>query len=135
MNVIDVMGEIAFVADGMFPIAPLPKRELTTRMTFDRNACDEQFATVVSFDAAPASREVLVSLRQGQNRMQMIRQDNNGVDYEGSLLTSGAKGCAQRADMTNESRRVAFRQGYRKEIRSALDAVPPVFDHADMLAV
>jgi hypothetical protein len=50
-------------------------------------------------------------------------------------LPRGAKGCAQRADMANESRRVAFRQGYREEIRSALDAVAPVFDHANMLAM
>jgi hypothetical protein len=34
--------------------------------------------------------------------------------------TSGAKGGAKRADMINESRRVAFRQGYREEVRSAL---------------
>jgi len=85
VNVIDVSGEIVVVADQVFPEAPLPEIIFAAPVAHERRAVANQPATERRLDRPPASRKVGVALRQGPERVQMVRQDDGGVDGEGSL--------------------------------------------------
>jgi hypothetical protein len=69
MNVIHMPDKIALVTDGVLPATSLPKRKLAARVTSDDNPSSEQAGAEVSFDPPPASSEIRVSLRQGQDCM------------------------------------------------------------------
>jgi len=85
MHIIHVRRVIGIVADLVFPEAALPDRRFT--------ACKAGSVTPVRtfivsrhrpchqpFDPSPAHAEIRIAGRQGPDRMQVIRQQNPGVD-------------------------------------------------------
>jgi hypothetical protein len=134
MDVIDVPGEISLVTDGVLPVPPLPRRKLATRITPDGIPSSEQVSAEVSFDPPPAPGEIRVSLRQGQDCMKVIGQDDDSIDDEGALLPGRAKRSAKRTDMINKSCRLAFGERYREEIGAALHPVASVSDHSGIIS-
>jgi hypothetical protein len=66
--------------------------------------------------------------------MKVIRQDDNGIDRKGALLPSYAKRGAKGADMIDKPRRPTFRECYREEVGSALNAVAWISDHSGMIS-
>ncbi len=78
--------EVVIVADRVLPIAPLPKREFTIAVPSDVCARIEQMGTEISFDAPPPAGKIRVVGRQTKERMQMIRQDHDGIDRKWPLL-------------------------------------------------
>ena len=80
MDVIDVMSEVAFIADRMFPITALPHIVFTAKITNSRHSLADQCAGKPRLDRLPARGEIRVIQRQGPHRMQMIRQDHHGID-------------------------------------------------------
>src|SRR6266536_2806200 len=66
--------------------------------------------------------------------MKVIRQDDNGIDRKGALLPSDAKRGAKGADMIDKPRRPTFRECYREEVGSALNAVASISDHSGMIS-
>src|SRR5439155_24141162 len=75
MNIVHVRREIRFVANEMFPVAPLPDAALApadarcrTRLR-PRNALGK-----FEFDQSPARGEIGIVRGQGNDAMQMVRQ-------------------------------------------------------------
>src|SRR5436190_5204270 len=91
MNVIHVPHEVVLVTDGMFPKSSLPECKLAVCMTADADACSEQAGAEMSFDSAPALREIVITFRQGQDRVEVIRKNYDRIDREGALLAGHPK--------------------------------------------
>ena len=88
MNAIEMRAEIALVRDGAFPIAPRPDRPLAlggTRSGAVAIVRRGNRPRERRFDEADAGRIVTVALGQRPEEMQMIRQDDLGLDDERSL--------------------------------------------------
>src|SRR5258708_22756142 len=83
MNVIHVRHKVVLVADGMCTKSSLPECKLAVCMTADADACSEQAGAEMSFDSAPAPREIVISFRQGQDRVEMLRKNYDPIDREG----------------------------------------------------
>jgi len=104
VNVINVPGEIVVIADGVFPVTPLPKRKFTIRMALEIDACSEEVGAEISLDPTPAPSEIGVSFRQRQDRVQVIRQNHHRIDRKRPFLSGHAKRGAKRADMIDQNR-------------------------------
>ena len=94
VNIINVSGEIGFVADRVLPVTPLPKREIAVAISPDRHPRREQRAAEMPFDAPPPSRIVGISFWQGEDRMKMVWQNHNRFDRKRPLSPRHAKGFA-----------------------------------------
>jgi hypothetical protein len=57
----------------------------------------------ISFDMTPATRKVGISGRQGEDRVQMVRQDNDGINGEWTFLPGAAKCRAQCPNSIDEN--------------------------------
>ena len=64
MDIIDVLGKVAFVANGVLPETLLPKRQISTRPSPLLDPGINQRATKMSFYPSPASREIRIVWRQ-----------------------------------------------------------------------
>jgi hypothetical protein len=74
MNVIDVTREIVFIADSMFPVAPLPNAFVAfCDIAWRAHRSDRQTARKLAFDEAPAEREIPIAGWQRPNRVEMVR--------------------------------------------------------------
>ena len=102
VNVIDMSSEVAIVADRVLPISPLPKCEFAIGVALDVLTGFEQTGAEVSFDAPPPARKVRVVSGQTEDRVQVIRQDHDGIDRKWPLLPGHAKRGAKRADMIDK---------------------------------
>jgi hypothetical protein len=60
MDVIDVSREVAFIANGMLPEPPLPKREVTIRPTHQLNSHINQRFAEMTFISPPAPGEIRI---------------------------------------------------------------------------
>ena len=97
MDIVDMCIEIAFVADRMFPVALLPY--LATARVDAPDIAREAF-----LDELPAHWEIAISGRQGPDRVQMLRQDNDRSNVEGMAATYPEKGVSQQCNVGNEQR-------------------------------
>src|SRR5258708_28373799 len=92
MNVVNVPREVLLVTNGVLPEPPLPERIFPVRMALHECSYRDHVAAEISLDPAPAAGKICVALRQRENRVQMIRQDNDCVNREWAF----APGCAER---------------------------------------
>jgi hypothetical protein len=85
IDVFDVAGKIGFIANTMFPIPPLPEGRFSM-FNFGvghpvgaviKTGAGQRYRT---FDQAPAQGKVRVTRRQGPHTMEMIRQQNPGIN-------------------------------------------------------
>jgi len=83
VHVVDVSLEIEIVANRMFSKAPLPKRVFAVAMTLDRHAGGNGPMREMSLDPPPAAGEIGIAWQQRPDRMQVVRQDDDGFDREG----------------------------------------------------
>jgi hypothetical protein len=104
VNVVDVSLEIAVVTDSVFPIASLPQSKITIPVALGCRPGSDHAGTEVSFDPSPAAGEICVSLRQREDRMEMVWQNYDRIDRKGALLPRRAKGRSERVDMIDKSR-------------------------------
>ena len=88
MNIIDMPGEVVFVANGVLPKPPLPKREIAIRIARQPSSLIDQRATEMPFDPPPAPRKIRIFRRQCEDGMQVIGR---------ITIASTAKGRSRRA--------------------------------------
>ena len=55
MNVVDVPCEVVFIANGVLPKSPLPKREIAIRIALQLGSGIDQRSAEMPFDPPPAS--------------------------------------------------------------------------------
>jgi len=77
----------------------------------------------------PASRKIRIPCRPGKNRVQMFRQDHDGVDRERTFAPTGVERRPQRVDVIDKRGRMPVRERHREEERSAWNEVAPVSYH------
>ncbi len=82
VDVIDVPLKIPVVADRVLPISPLPQRVFAIRVMRDWHAGFGDGSGEAAFDQLPPGWIVCISLRQGHDDVQMIRQNDDRVDGE-----------------------------------------------------
>src|SRR5713226_496271 len=82
VNVIHMRLKILFIPYGVLPEPPLPHIVFALRITFDRPAGTCQGTYKTGLDQTPAVGVIGVGRRQRPDTMQMIRQNNDGVDLE-----------------------------------------------------
>ena len=86
MDVVDVIFKIAFITQQVLPVAVLPYI-LECRVFAEPR-----------LDQPPARHEIGIAIRQGPDAVQMVGQDNDGVDIERPRFSNYAKRLAQQAD-------------------------------------
>jgi len=104
MDIINVPSKIVFIADRVFPVAPLPKRKLAVGVAPNIRALGKQSGAEMTFDSPPAAGKVGVVLRQCEDRVKVVRQDYNRIDRKGTLFPSCPKSHTKRRDMIDENR-------------------------------
>ncbi len=82
VDVIDVTGEVVVVAYRMFPVTPLPKTVFATCISNEGKACGHDRAGEMAFYAAPAVGVVSIVLGKSEDGVQMVGQDDDGVNVE-----------------------------------------------------
>ena len=99
MDVIDVVLQIAFVADHVFPIAALPDAAFAFSPPEGRDAFVHSETTRKrSFDEHPTRSKIVALFGQCLNRMQMIRQDDPSDDLEWMVAEHIAHAFAKQID-------------------------------------
>jgi hypothetical protein len=83
---------------------------LAVGMASDFDTCNQQVGAEMPLDATPASGEIRVPVRERQYRMQMIGQNHDRVEAEGSFLPSGAKRRTKRAYLIDQNCRSVIRE-------------------------
>jgi hypothetical protein len=130
MDVVHMPLEIVIVADRVLPESPLPQCMFSVWVARDRHARSGDGRREPALDELPPNRIVGIPLRQRHDDMQMVRQDNDGVDRKGMGLSRLAKGGTQCVDVHDQHTRCSIDERRREEIRSARNKIPPVSNHA-----
>jgi len=129
VNVVDVAGEIGLVSDGVLPETPLPKEAtgvIPGRYRFGviKNTLGED-----GFDAAPAVREIGVTLGKRENGVEMVRENDDGVDVEWALCAGFSEGLSENRNLVGQEGGLTVCQGDGEEEGAARDEVAAVVDH------
>jgi hypothetical protein len=130
MDVIEVPRKIAFVAERVLPITPLPNAALAFAGTACRDRLVEgQGVREYCFDEAPAQRKIGIAFGQGPNGMQVVGQNDDRLEIEGMAASDIAECPAQRVDVGREQTPPAIGQIHREEKAAAGEEVTPVVGH------
>jgi hypothetical protein len=116
VDIVGVLREILFIAQRTLPIAPLPN----TAFALFRAACGpapagRQAPRGLRLDQPPAQCKISVAFRQHPDRMQMVRQDDDGFDVERTAPPNIAERLAQEVDGIDEKTQAALSQIGREE--------------------
>ena len=139
MDRVEVVLEVVFVLQSLFPEARLPHASppfapapfADVRLGSSRA---EPFFRKFFFDAAPALGVFIVTRRQGPDGVQMLGQQNQGIDCERPLEKTPSKHVAQQSSAVRlaEQRRPSNRDK-RKKKRPARNMCSPIIWHRWML--
>ena len=94
--------EIDFVADHMFPKAPLPQMVFAPALAPKGHAPVRECPREARFDGSPSPRKILVPFGQGPNRVQMAGKHYNRTNDKWRLPFYGLKGSPQRVAMFDQ---------------------------------
>ena len=96
MNVIDVPRKIAFIAERVLPITPLPKAALAFAGTARRNTfLGRQAMREDRLDKTPSQRKIGIVFGQCPDGMQVIGENDDRIDIERMTPPNIAKRLAQ----------------------------------------
>src|SRR5262249_39407145 len=130
MNVIGMAHEIAFVTQGVLPVASLPDAALALAAAARGNPfAKRQGVREPRFDQAPARGEIRVALPQGPDRVQVIGKYDNRLDRKRVIGPCPAKCRTQSIYVFREEARLAIQQIDREEEAAACDEIASVPRH------
>jgi len=103
MNILDVAGEVSLVAYRVLPIALLPKRVFAACFAWSWRTCgrDGNCKTVV--DMPPPFGKAVVTLRQSQDRVKMVGENDDCLDFERGFRARVTHRRLQRGDVIDQS--------------------------------
>ena len=102
MNVVD-MSRIVVIADHVLPVTPLPDAALTFFLPAVAPPFHAwQIAREAGLDQFPARRKSRIVRRQCPYRMQMVGQDDDGIDMKGMASLNQAHCIAQVIDRIHQ---------------------------------
>src|SRR5690348_6682930 len=82
MDVVDVPAKVGFVADRVLPKTALPDGTLAAMIRLGWRPSADSQARESGFDFPPAPGEVRIAFRQGHDRVQVVRKDDDCIDIE-----------------------------------------------------
>ena len=101
--IFDMAAEILFIADEMFPEAPLPDGSLAARNTNTApQLCFGNCLREIDLDEPPTEREIGVVGWKRPYCMDVIGQHHNGVDHEGVAALRQPRRVSQGVDVIRE---------------------------------
>jgi hypothetical protein len=134
MAVFDVAGVIGIVTHQVLPESALPDAAFVASLTHGAEPfLLRQGLRESHLDQAPACGKIRVVLRQRPDRVNVIRQDDNGVDLERIVAPRVGNRAAQRVDVIDELRFAPFQQIDSKEQRSTGNAGAAIIWHRAIL--
>lgn len=130
VNIVDVAGEVRFIADGVLPIAALPDSALALAQAAVRNPFTaRQSARERRLEQTPSRRKIGVAFGQGPNRMEMVGKYDDCVDRERMAQARRAKCRPQQIDVLGQEPQATFRQIDGEEEGAARNEIAPVVGH------
>src|ERR1700731_1168104 len=119
----------------MLPIAPLPNAAFALFCAARGPALAGRQATREHrLHQPPPQRKISVAFRQRPDRMQMVRQDDDGLNVERMAPPNIAERLAQEVDGIDEKTQAALSQIGREEKAAAADEVSPIVRHSAGIA-
>jgi hypothetical protein len=101
--IFDVADVIRLIPDEVFPKSPLPDTALTAGSAYITQAFSlRKYLCEARFYQPPAHRKISIVWRQRPYCVNMIRQDDEGVDDEWIIIARSLHGVAQRIDMIDK---------------------------------
>src|SRR5690606_33325415 len=101
VDVIDVRPEVVHVPDSMFPIPWLPEIVGATSAEFSDSTTFSQMPAEPGFDGLPPAGEVAVVFGQGEDGMDVVRQDDDGIYCKRAFMTDLAECHAKAANVVD----------------------------------
>jgi hypothetical protein len=98
-------------------------------VALDRDARGDKPMREMRLDPFSAGGEIGIARRQSPEGVQVVRQDRDGVDREGTFVPRDAEGGAQGGDAMHQ------RRGCPVSERDPRDEVAPVSDHPERLSL
>ena len=87
MDIIDMAAEIILIAQQVFPVTPLPDSPLAPFYPAGRtHFAAGKLAGKTSLDQRPTGFVIRITIRQGSDTMEMVRQHHHSVDDKGMIL-------------------------------------------------
>ena len=135
MNVIDMPREIAFIAERVLPIAPLPQAALAFAGTARRNTfVGRQVMREDCFDEAPSQCKIGIVLRQRPDGMHVVGENDDRFDVERMTPPHIPERLAQQIDVRREQAQLALGQIHREEEAASGEEIAPVIAHVRSIA-
>ena len=130
ITVRDMPGVVSFVADHVLPKPPLPDAALIARLA-DRCAMLPlwQRFRKGSLDETPARREIRIAGRQRPDGVNVVRQHDESVDFEGILGARAGDRLAKPVDVVDEEGLSPFKQIGGEEPASARNEGATIIRH------
>ena len=130
MDVFDMCSVVVFITDLMLPEATLPN-SLLFLLGSGLGWC--LLVTILaslgeqSLDQAPAGGEIAVTIRQSPDAVQMVGQQDKGVDSERIEFHDAPKDIPEQVDILNVVETLSFPECiHREEIGATLDVSPTI---------
>ena len=117
VDVIDVIAQIAFVADQMLPIAALPDAAFCLDMTPKRTTfVARHLFDKGCFDMSPTRRMIVVARRQLPYAVQVIGQNHDRDDVERPGRSRGGEGMPQHIHTIDQQRASPLQKIHSEEV-------------------
>ncbi len=134
VDVITVPLKVVLVPQRVFPVSPLPAAAFTFSFpAYRASLAHRDTAGKYRLEQAPARCRVRIAQRQGPNRVQMIRQHDNGVEHKRMFRPHVAKRFAQEIDLFHKQMRAAVGEIDGEKEAPAGYKVTPVVGHSNMI--
>src|SRR5262245_62387371 len=125
---------VFIVSDQVFPEATLPDAALAARATNLAQLLDPRDGfRELDLDQSPARRKVGVTLGQGPDGVEMIRQHDESVDMKWMTLACAARRFAQRLDLVGQKRAAPIEQVGGEEPAASGDKRATIVGHTRRL--
>src|ERR1700735_5834088 len=102
VDVVNVPLEIGIIANGMFPIAPLPNTLLSFADLARRSRSRTHATRETTLDQIPPHREIGIVLRKCPDRMDMVGQNADRDCFKGTADLNGAIDLPQMIDLIQQ---------------------------------
>jgi len=130
MDILNVPKKILFIPQRMFPITALP---YTTLAFLDQALsplpCFGEMSGKTCLYFFPTRRKIRVADGHCPYAMEMLRQDNHGVNIKGHFFSHPLELLTQKLNLINQQRAFSIRESDREKINSALNEISSVICH------
>jgi len=130
MYVINMPLEIFLIPDRVLPESSLPKLVFAAFIARYRHPRRDHASRKEALDAPPSPGEIRIIRTQCDDRMQVIRKNDDGIDRKWLYAICLSKCLSQKINMIDKNSPSSICQRNGEEERSARNAISPLMDHS-----